>query len=521
MKVIAIGDPHFRIDNVSEVDIFIEKMINLSQSEKPDLIVVLGDLLHTHERLHITPLNKACEFIEKLHSICPVIMLVGNHDMCFSGDTAIAGIDGFLLARDIKIGDLLKAPNNEVRKVLSTCKGSDYMYTIVQKNRQSYTVNQRHLLVLKCRTKIIDSFYNNYAVSYVKNLEFITKFFDDRDSALEFYNNLGEEYRILELTAEQYYYLDINIKKNIKGIDDKGLEIDIEIAPTMKQDYYGFVVDGDNKFLLADGTIVHNCNNQQYLSENHWMNVFKKWPNVTVIDKTYLLNFNDYRFVFCPYTPPGRFVEALNTIGDEWKYADCIFAHQEFYGCKMGAIVSVEGDKWDESYPKVVSGHIHSRQSIGENIYYCGSSMQHAFGESDKNIIPILEWKYPNSDYILKEIDLQLPRKKIIYTDVDNIEKFDDSKQQLDKVKLSVTGGYDDFKALKKTKKYKDLVKKGVKIVFKQKKIEKNSDIVDSSDFSENLNQLIMKEKNPYLYETYELIVNNKEVSHQDILYLD
>ncbi len=31
-----------------------------------------------------------------------------------------------------------------------------------------------------------------------------------------------------------------------------------------------------------------------------------------------------------PYVPPGRFVEALNIIDNEWlrKYVNCIFAHQ-------------------------------------------------------------------------------------------------------------------------------------------------------------------------------------------------
>ncbi len=52
-----------------------------------------------------------------------------------------------------------------------------------------------------------------------------------------------------------------------------------------------------------------------------------------------------------PYVPPGRFVEALNIIDNEWwKNVNCIFAHQEFYGCKMGAIESIEGDKWDHSF---------------------------------------------------------------------------------------------------------------------------------------------------------------------------
>ena len=65
MKVIAIGDPHFKVKNIPKVEIFIEKLLSLIKKENPDFIVVLGDLLHNHERIHSLVLNKAYEFIEK------------------------------------------------------------------------------------------------------------------------------------------------------------------------------------------------------------------------------------------------------------------------------------------------------------------------------------------------------------------------------------------------------------------------------------------------------------------------
>ncbi len=45
---------------------------------------------------------------------------------------------------------------------------------------------------------------------------------------------------------------------------------------------------------------------------------------------------------------------------------------------KMGAIESIEGDKWDHSFPLVISGHIHSEQRPQKNIFYPGSVIQHA-----------------------------------------------------------------------------------------------------------------------------------------------
>jgi hypothetical protein len=305
----------------------------------------------------------------------------------------------------------------------------------------------------------------------------------------------------------------------------------IRVEESKETEFFGWETDGNNRFLLSDLTVVHNCNNQQFLSANHWMNGMKEWDNVEIIDTVVHRKVNGLHLVFCPYVPPGRFQEALNSNEEEdWKKADCIFAHQEFYGCKMGAIVSVDGDKWPEDFPSIVSGHIHSRQTIQKNVYYCGSSMQHAFGESDKNIIPILTWTKSGKPYKLEEIDLELPRKKIIYTDVQSMEDYQAPETE-DKIKITISGVYDEFKAFKKTKKYRELVKTGTKIVFKPKKIKKEedgdeadekkmADPVEETDFNRILSSLISKEKSNFLFQVFELVVNNKTVEEEDILFL-
>ena len=187
MKVIAIGDPHFKVKNIPKVEIFIEKLLVLIQNENPDFIVVLGDLLHNHERIHSLVLNKAYEFIEKLRNEAFTYILVGNHDL---------------------------------------------------------------------------------------------------------------------------------------------------------------------------------INNQQFQTENHWMNGMKEWDNVKIIDRAFTRNHGNHKFVFCPYVPVGRFNESLETLDENWQDACCIFAHQEFDGCKMGAVISEHGDKWSTDLPFVISGHIHSNQKL-------------------------------------------------------------------------------------------------------------------------------------------------------------
>ena len=257
------------------------------------------------------------------------------------------------------------------------------------------------------------------------------------------------------------------------------------------------------------------------------MNGMKEWDNTIIVDKVVTETINNVLFTFVPYVTPGRFEDALNTLpsdGPNWKDSDCIFAHQEFFGCKMGAIVSVEGDKWPLDYPEIVSGHIHSKQNPQKNVYYSGSAMQHAFGESTKNIIAHLTFEGGQKTYELDEIDLNLPRKKIVYMDVENVDDYELPDTE-DKIKITVSGVYDQFKALKKTKKYKKLVKDGIKVVFKAKKIEHEKEvsenIVNETAFTTILSEIVNQEKNSYLYETYELVVNNKQVSSKDVVYLD
>lgn len=337
--VICIGDPHIKVQNIPEVELFVNRLEALAIDKQPDIIVCLGDVLDTHERLHTLALNKACDFIDRMRRIAPTFVLVGNHDM---------------------------------------------------------------------------------------------------------------------------------------------------------------------------------INNQVFLNDNHWMNAFKEWDNTTIVDKVLSVVVKEEKFVFVPFVPPGRFREALDTLEEEWEDASCIFAHQEFAGCKMGAITSIEGDKWSLTYPHVVSGHIHSRQIIQDNIYYTGSAMQHAFGESEKNIIAYLTFTL--GEYEREEIDLQLPRKKIVYKDVEDVEEYVVPETD-DKIKITVSGNYEQFKALKKTKKYKNLIEKGVKVIFKPKKIEKNegeeqvtSVESDETSFKTILYDMVNQQQNPYLVQAFELVVNGNEV---------
>ena len=537
LKIIAVGDPHFQTQNIPEVNMFIDRLETLVNEKKPDLIVILGDLLHTHEKLHVTPYNKALEFVDRMRKITDTVVLVGNHDMCFAQNTPILMSDGTVkYSQDIQVGDCVMGDDNTPRKVLNLTRGQAKMYDIVQLMGDSYTVTENHLLCLKILfpTEIYWNVIEHlWTVEWLTS-EFVikTKNFSVQDeTTIEEVKIIAEKFletvpiigiSKINISVFDFLKLPENIKNKLFGYSNTD-EFFIKVLPSKKTEFYGWETDGNHMFLLRDGTVVHNCNNQQFLSTEHWMNAMKEWNGVKIVDTVYHKDIKGFHLVFCPYVYPGRFQEALSTDQREWKDADCIFAHQEFYGCKMGAIMSVEGDRWSEQFPKVVSGHIHSKQTIQTNLYYCGSSMQHAFGESEKNIIPVFNFSKEIKGYDLEEVDLELPRKKIVYTDVQNIDELKLPENTDDKVKITISGVYEEFKAFKKTKKYRELIKTGTKVVFKPKKITKEeqekSPEVNETDFIKILNALVMNEKNTSLYQAYELIVNNKKIE-EDILFI-
>lgn len=523
MKIIAIGDPHFKTDNIEEVNIFIQKIQELCLKEQPNLIVILGDILHTHERIHVSALNKAYELVEILRKISKTVILVGNHDMCFAKDTNVLLYDNTVKSiQNIDIDDQIMGDDLKPRTVLAKRYGRTRMYKIEQLLEKSYIVNEYHILCLrpyKTFWKRDDKLWNVYYLN-TKNFKFNTVLFKSEKECIDFLKTIED----LEISVVDYLDLPFDLKRYLYGYTYNGGITSILVEPSEETLYYGFETDGNHKFLLENGTVVHNCNNQQFLSSNHWMNGMKNWENVLIVDKVQHINLENFQFTFCPYVPPGRFVEALNTETEIWKQSDAIFCHQEFQGCKMGAIISVDGDKWNETYPEIISGHIHSKQKIQNNIYYCGSSIQTAFGESEDNIIPILSWENKGEKYVLNEIDLELPRKKIIYTDTDNIENYKIKDNDKDKIKITVSGVYDEFKAFKKSKKYNELIKSGAKVVFKAKKVKEEEKVETSSfeerDFTKILYDLILDSKNIQLFQQYEMIINNKIISEGDIFFI-
>lgn len=82
MNILLIGDPHFKINNTLESERFVKETLQYVDKQKDNIafIVVLGDVLHTHEKVHLQPLCHAVNFIKALAELKYTFVLIGNHD---------------------------------------------------------------------------------------------------------------------------------------------------------------------------------------------------------------------------------------------------------------------------------------------------------------------------------------------------------------------------------------------------------------------------------------------------------
>jgi DNA repair exonuclease SbcCD nuclease subunit len=277
MKILCIGDPHLRIEDEIQAKLLI-KNINtlLTENTNINIIVILGDILHNHEKLHSASLNLALEFFKMCKNYCPTYCLVGNHD----------------------------ATNNTI-----------------------------------------------------------------------------------------------------------------------------------------------------FLNTNHWMNICKEWKNFTVVDKPIIIDIKGISLGFCPYVPDGRFVEAISTIksenGNDWLNCNIVFVHQLFNGAKMGAIVAENVEEYLDDYPLCISGHIHSKQKIKNNLYYTGSSTYVGYGDNGKKYLMLINTEYnkkKNSVSVkLQDIDVGIMSKECLYLDCNS----QNCESELNKTIQKVENIYSEYSDLK------------------------------------------------------------------------
>lgn len=79
-KLLLIGDPHFKSNNLDMMAKACQEILDIIDERQPELCVVLGDTLDSHERIHMTVQAQAISWLRQIAERCPLILKIGNHD---------------------------------------------------------------------------------------------------------------------------------------------------------------------------------------------------------------------------------------------------------------------------------------------------------------------------------------------------------------------------------------------------------------------------------------------------------
>ena len=179
---------------------------------------------------------------------------------CFAFNTPVLMYDGNIkFSQDIRVGDELVGDKGERRVVCDTVYGADDMYEIIQEGAMNYVVNTKHILVLyntkKGIVKItVDDFLRE--VGKVCDSNRVTNDFglENTKTNESLRGDFFGDNNIRNVTDCSTYY---GIKLQLKSKKYKLVNIDINYVG--EGDYYGWSLDGNQKFLSPDFTVLHNC----------------------------------------------------------------------------------------------------------------------------------------------------------------------------------------------------------------------------------------------------------------------
>jgi hypothetical protein len=183
----------------------------------------------------------------RLHGNPPTIAIVGKRKTgkCFGIGTQILMYDGTTKSvENILIGDLLMGDDSKPRTVLNITSGNSMLYKIKQRDFKDYIVNEEHILSLKSENnEIVDISVRDYLKFNRKLKGYKVEVFFNNKNKINLVSNIKDD--------------DNSVITN-KSVKFKKSVTDIEIHKLHFGDYYGFMVDSNQRFLLSDFTVTHN-----------------------------------------------------------------------------------------------------------------------------------------------------------------------------------------------------------------------------------------------------------------------
>lgn len=200
--------------------------------------------------------------------------------------------------QNVKVGDKLMGDDNKERNVLSICSGKEMLYKIHTPTGDDYIVNESHILTViinnnicdirlkyaysliqnginLCGYQVILTFNNNIECTYSELKEYILNLTNGNILDKYKYNSIENRTILVNLYIQYFSILNIECELLLNDIificrsigkypiiqNNELIFVTnnlLQITKLEIDDYYGFEIDGNKRFLLGDCSVTHN-----------------------------------------------------------------------------------------------------------------------------------------------------------------------------------------------------------------------------------------------------------------------
>lgn len=191
--------------------------------------------------------------------------------------------------------------------------------------------------------------------------------------------------------------------------DRRALEIDVLVAATQ------FFEEAKQQWITFPG-------NHDMFLRHSWgiTSLIPLRKHLTLIDDVKVLKLDGKRFWILPFIQlESAYMRVVRRIEEKFEDGDGLFTHIGICGATLNtcfllkdwSIVSFENTPFDRVY----TGHFHSKQQIGENVWYPGSPIPFKFDEGD---VPHGFYVYDTDDNTHKFVNIWKAAEKLLPDEV-------------------------------------------------------------------------------------------------------
>lgn len=326
----------FKVYQEDDKYLYIPKYYGLKKLGKPDknkekigknININFKGQLRDYQKIIV---NKAINHIDEKDG--GLISVGCGQGKCLGKNTKIIMYDGSIKkVQDIIVGEKLMGDDGKERNVKSISRGIEMMYNIKQSNGIDYVVNESHILSLMDKNnRVHDIALKDYLKLSEKDKSDLYGFkslinkFDkvnlnkyNSEFKIKSLNEISDEIKFGHINDRNNFLFSLILKfgKKIKismfgskFIDDlifminsvgytfkinenilnieliRNIKSKITVEKLKVDNYYGFSIDGNRRFLLEDFTVTHNTIMSIYLACHF------KVKTLIIVHKTFLLN---------------------------------------------------------------------------------------------------------------------------------------------------------------------------------------------------------------------------------------